>query len=296
MATDEETRKDRLTAAGDWLRAQREEKGWSGTAFAQRLGIGQVRVSSYERGQYEVPEELTKKIAEVFEMPMVDVRRELGFWVPADADLEELRHSSDLSQMPDEKLLTELVKRAREKTTPEILDVYSRRSEVPDTVWQRLIGSARKEITLAGYTNYFFWTQQSGFDSTLKAKLRAGTKVRVLLGDPDSEVTRHREQVENAPMSLSSRINMTLDALKDFASEPNLEVRFSERNAEAHALRSVFQFDREALVCESIGNDLGHNWLTFHLKKLGDDGPFERYTQHLEILWDGARPWTDTQA
>ena len=152
----EDDRKDRLVSAGDWLRSKREERGWSGTAFAQHLGIGQVRVSSYERGQYEVPEELTKKIAEVLDIPLMEVRQQLGFWVPADADLEELRHHADLSQLPDEQLLTELVKRAREKTTPEIIDVYSRRSEVPDTVWQRLIGSARSEITLAGYTNYFF--------------------------------------------------------------------------------------------------------------------------------------------
>ncbi|HEU5129299.1 MAG TPA: helix-turn-helix domain-containing protein [Glycomyces sp.] len=292
MANEELDRKERLVSAGDWLKTEREARGWSGTAFAQLLGIGQVRVSSYERGQYEVPEELTKKIAEVLDVPLLEVRQRLGFWVPGDADLEELRHYTDPAQLTDEALITELAQRVRRKSTREIIDVYGRRSEVPDGVWQRLIGSARTTITLAGYTNYFFWTQHPTFDETIRAKLAAGVRVRVLLGDPDSEITRHREQVENAPMALSSRINMTLKALEGLKAEKNLEVRFSERNAEAHALRSVFQFDREALTCESIGNELGHNWLTLHLKKLGDDGPFQRYMEHLEFLWDGARPWT----
>ncbi|SDL04576.1 Helix-turn-helix [Glycomyces sambucus] len=296
MAKDDDVRKEKLKTAGNWLRRERENRGLSGTAFAERLGIGQVRVSSYERGQYEIPEELSPKIAEVLDLPLLEVREGLGFWVPSDAELEELRYHTDPTQLSDEVLITELMQRVRRKSTREIVDAYPRRAEVPDALWNRLISSARTEIVLAGYTNYFFWTQQPGFEETLASKLADGVRVRILLGDPDGDVTRHRENIENAPMALSSRIHMTLAAVQRLDTFGNLEVRFSERNAEAHALRSVFQFDREALVCESIGNEMGHNWLTLHLKKLEDGGPFQRYMEHLEFLWDGARVWEPSEA
>jgi hypothetical protein len=110
------------------------------------------------------------------------------------------------------------------------------------------------------------------------------------LGNPDGDVTRRRERLENAPLALSARINLTLDELAKLGPVPGLEVRYSETNAEAHVSRSIFRFDREALVCEHIAERLGHGSLTFYLRRLQDYGPFDQYMAHIEHLWDGGTP------
>jgi len=160
---------------------------------------------------------------------------------------------------------------------------------VPGELWERLIAEAKSEIFLGGYTNYFFWTERPRFSETLKDKAESGTRIRILVGDPEHEVTRRREQVENAPLTVSTRIRITLDELGKLGPVPGIEVRFSNVNAEAHVSRSIFCFDQEALICEHIAERLGHGSLTFHLRRMQKDGPFDQYIAHAEHLWEGGR-------
>ncbi len=273
-----------------WLRTQRELRGWSGTDLARRLGITQVRVSAYERGQYEVPSDVAEQLAEVFELALLDVRRHLGLWVPSDTDLADLRYRPDPSSLTDEILISELIHRYQMRSDREIIDVYPNRSQVPRELWERLFTSARSEITLGGYTNYFFWTEIAGFSRLLTEKAREGVHVRILVGDPDNEITRRREDIERAALSVTTRIKITLDEVAKIGTVPNLDVRMSDVNAEAHVSRSVFRFDNELLVSEHIAEKLGHGSLTFHIRRMQDGGVFDQYLTHLEHLWAGGRP------
>lgn len=283
-------RQERLRAAGIWLRTQRDLRGWSGADLARRLGINQVRISAYERGQYEVPSDIADQLADLFALSVIDVRRNLGLWVPSDTDLADLQYRPDPSMVNDDMLISELIRRYQQRTDREVIDVYPRRSQVPQELWNRLFVSSRSEITLGGYTNYFFWTEQDGFGKLLQEKARDGVSVRILIGDPESDVTRKREEIEHAALALTTRIRITLDELRKLGHINGLEARMSEVNAEAHVSRSIFRFDQEALVCEHIANQLGHGSLTFHLRRLKDDGPFDQYATHFEYLWGGARP------
>ena len=84
-----EERRARLDRAGSWLRSERERRGWTGAEFARRLDVQQVRVSAYERGQYEVPVETARKIAKVFEVTEWEVWRGLQLPLPRELDDEE---------------------------------------------------------------------------------------------------------------------------------------------------------------------------------------------------------------
>lgn len=291
---DQPDRRERLRAAGSWLRTERENRGWSGSDLARRLGVNQVRVSAYERGQYEVPTAVVEGIASAFDLPVVEVRARLGLWVPSDAELRELHEYADPTRLADDVLIGELVRRYRNRTDREIVEVFPQRSNVPRDLWNRLITDAKSAITLGGYTNYFFWTELSGFSETLATRAADGVRVRILVGDPEGAVTQRREQIENAPLALRTRIGITLDELSKLGPVPGIEVRISDANAEAHVSRSIFQFDREAVICEHIAERLGHGSLTFHLRRMQDGGPFDQYAAHLEHLWDGGRPWTAT--
>lgn len=174
-------------------------------------------------------------------------------------------------------------------TDREVVATYAYRNACPPTVWSQLIDGARRRIVFAGYTSYFLWQEQPKAAERLRAKAEAGVQVRFLLGDPESEVTRRREAVEDVPLSVSTRIQITLDQLRKLGSLPGLEARFSDD----HIASSVFLFDDELLYTPHIANLLGHESPMLHLRRLQPDGLFDRFAQHAEALWAGGRPVPD---
>ncbi|WP_179894174.1 hypothetical protein [Streptomyces sp. or20] len=168
----------------------------------------------------------------------------------------------------------------------EIVDAYPYRNACPTSVWSRLIDGAETEITFAGYTNYFLWQEQSRLADRLKAKASADCKVRFLIGDPASDVTRRREDVEGVPLTVGTRIRITLDALQRMGAVEGLEARFSDE----HIALSVFSFDDEMLVTPHLSSLLGHESPMLHLRRLGDDGLFDRFAGHVTALWAAGRP------
>jgi transcriptional regulator with XRE-family HTH domain len=288
---DTQDRQQRLQAAGAWLKSQREARGWSGSDLARRVGLNQSRVSAYERGQYEVSNEAAEQIATTLEIPLIETRRQLGLWTPSKHDLNGYARYVDPKQISDDVLLDELNRRYQQHTDREIIDVYPTRSRVPGDLWDQIIADAHQEILLGGYTNYFFWTERPNFAETIREKAESGVNVRILLGDPDGEVTRRRQEIERAQLSLATRINITLEELQRLGPLPGLEVRLSEINAEAHVSRSIFVFDHESLVSEHIADRLGHGSLTFHLHRKQTGGAFDQYKAHFDHLWTGGREW-----
>ncbi|MEO3751361.1 hypothetical protein [Streptomyces sp. B6B3] len=176
------------------------------------------------------------------------------------------------------------------KTGPdrEIVSVYPYRSACPSSVWRSLITDAIDNLTFAGYTNYFLWLEQPNLAAALRRKARTGAAVRFLLGDPESDVTLRRESVERTALTVSTRIRITLEHLHQLGAIEGLEARYSAH--EGHISLSVFRFDDQMLVTPHLSNLVGHDSPMLHLRRLQDDGMFDRFAQHVETLWDAGRP------
>jgi hypothetical protein len=169
----------------------------------------------------------------------------------------------------------------------EIIQSYPYRSACPSTVWADLIANTREDMYLAGYTNYFLWTQVPAFADTLRDKVAAGCRVRFLLGDPDGETTRQREAIEDVALSVSTRIRITLGELDRLGPLEGLEARYSApEDATNHVGLSVFRFDSEALVTPHLARLVGHDSPLMHLRKRDPRGMFSRFAEHAEELWD----------
>jgi hypothetical protein len=97
-------------------------------------------------------------------------------------------------------------------------------------------------------------------------------------------VTAARERIENAALSISTRIDITAGELARI--DPAPPVRFSDR----HISLSVWIFDDEALVCTHLADQLGHASPTFHVRYREPGGLFDGYAGHVEHLWSVARP------
>lgn len=172
----------------------------------------------------------------------------------------------------------------------EVVSVYPYRSGCPASLWRSLITNAERELTFAGYTNYFFWLEQSRFGTALRRKAAQGCRVRFLIGDPDSELTRSREKEEGVALNLSTRIRVTLSELDKIRSQSGIEARFSG----GHAYLSIFRFDHDMIATPLLTHRVGHDAPTLHLRRYQDDGMFDRFASHVEELWSNGTPvWGD---
>ncbi|MFG2135933.1 helix-turn-helix domain-containing protein [Streptomyces sp. NPDC048650] len=193
----------------------------------------------------------------------------------------------------DEEMLWPRVVKDRIKTgnDRELVHSYPYRSACPSTVWAELVENSSEELFLAGYTNYFFWTQMPRFAETIRRKAESGCRVRILLGDPAGEVTAQRETIEDVALSVSTRIRITLEHLGRWGDLPGLETRYSSaEDAVNHVSLSVFRFDSDALVTPHLARLVGHDSPLLHLRRQGAGGMFDRFAEHSEELWSRAVP------
>lgn len=133
--TDDE-RRDRLVSAGRWLRQERQRRGYpTAAAFARALGIDKGLISNYETGRTAVPDERAERIADVFGMDILEVRRNLGLWVPDEprrprSTMDEVERTLDESEEIVRQLRS-LPPRDRD-TVAAIVETLRKRAETPD--------------------------------------------------------------------------------------------------------------------------------------------------------------------
>ncbi|MGD9483316.1 XRE family transcriptional regulator [Streptomyces sp. TRM70308] len=193
----------------------------------------------------------------------------------------------------DESMLWPKAMRAVVKTGPdrEVVSVYPYRSACPTSVWAELAHSTERDMILAGYTNYFLWTSLPAFRATLRDRAAQGCRIRFLLGDPSGAVTRQREEVEDVPLTVSTRVRMTLAELEKLGASSGVEARFSSGlDAAAHVGLSVFRFDDQMMVTPHLARLVGHDSPLLHLRRAQDDGVFDRFAQSTEELWERGLP------
>lgn len=90
---------DDRESPGKWLRRTRVRLGFQTLGeFAHALKIDQSQVSRYERDRSVVPDDKAERIAEVFGMDEIEVRRRLGLWVPP----EDRRKPEPVALTPEE--------------------------------------------------------------------------------------------------------------------------------------------------------------------------------------------------
>ena len=189
----------------------------------------------------------------------------------------------------DEQMIWPQAVRAAIKTghDREVFAAYPYRSACPRDVWGQLIASAASDIFFAGYTNYFVWLEQPALVQTLRSKAEQGCRIRFLLGDPESETTVQREQVEGVALTVSTRIRITLEYLAKLSHVEGVEARFSApEDGPNHVSLSVFRFDTDALVTPHLARFVGHDSPLMHLRRQHDGGMFDRFAEHAEELWE----------
>lgn len=225
------------------------------------------------------------QLAEACEVDAKTVSR----WIADPSRIPHARHRWAACEAlgEEEAALWPTAVRSALKTGPdrEVIQVFPYRSAAPAALWRSLITKAQHELTFAGYTNYFLWLEQANLAGALRRKAQTGCRIRFLIGDPESPVTLAREAEESVPLTLSTRIAVTISELHRLREVGNIEGRFET----GHVNLSMFRFDDEMIVTPILARRVGHDSPMMHLKRTQADGMFDRFADHVEELWSRGR-------
>jgi hypothetical protein len=175
---------------------------------------------------------------------------------------------------------------AANDATSEIVTAFSHRTEFPIHRWWELFSSVTDQLDLLGYTLFFLPQQHPQLAELLIEKARDGCQIRLLIADPESEQVRLREAEERQAITIGIRIQSTLDWLNPLLDCDGIEVGFQV----APLYNSVFRFDDQMLVTPHLFATPGHSAPLFRLRRLGEQGLFERFAGHFEAIWAARRP------
>jgi hypothetical protein len=175
--------------------------------------------------------------------------------------------------------------RRTEAATSEIVQVYPHRAAIPGDLWPRMIKDASKQIDVLVYAGLFLPEQNARLMKALREQAATGTRIRILLGDPESQAVALRGAEEEIGEAMASKIRNVLVLYRELASVSGIEVRL-------HATilyNSIFRFDENMFVNSHIYGVPAANAPVLHLRRLSVGDVFDTYNDSYERVWQSAR-------
>lgn len=133
---------------------------------------------------------------------------------------------AELFQVEEQNLWPEN-SQAQEQSTPlseHTYRVYAHRWEVPREVWYELFSSAEQEIGILVYSGLFL-ADDAGILELLVARAQEGVRVRILLGDHESQQVRQRGNEEEIGDALPARARNALMLYRPLIDIDGIDIR-----------------------------------------------------------------------
>ena len=167
----------------------------------------------------------------------------------------------------------------------EVLTVYAHRWETPRDVWGQLFTAAEREIGILVYSGLFL-AEDAGMQKILADKARAGVRVRVLLGDPDSPQVADRGADEGMDDAMAAKIRNALVLYRQLRAVDGAEFRFHQ----TILYNSIYRADDQLLVNTHIYGVAAANAPVWHLRKVAGGEIATTYIESFERVWETAVP------
>jgi hypothetical protein len=120
----------------------------------------------------------------------------------------------------------------------------------------------------------------------LRGKAAAGCAIRIALGNPSSPQVAERDAEEGLDGALISRIHNSLVHFRSLLDCDGVEIHLYT----APLYNSMFRFDDEMFVTPHLYGVLGSWAPLLHLRRLGTQGIFDRFTTHFDNVWAISKP------
>lgn len=161
----------------------------------------------------------------------------------------------------------------------EIDRTWPTRSAIPAELWHQLFSHATTEIDILVYAGGFL-IETLDLADILRWKAQHGTKMRVLVGDPDSDAVAVRSVEEQLPW-LGDRCRTTRSYLKDAARCPRIDVKSHGTTLYA----SHFRFDDVLLVNTHSFGAWACQSPVHKICRVGSGYLFDHYCAAYERVW-----------
>jgi hypothetical protein len=167
----------------------------------------------------------------------------------------------------------------------EVLAIYPHRSDVPRDIWERLFQSAEREIGVLVYAGLFL-AEDAAIQKILANKARAGVRVRILLGDPNSPQVAERGADEGIEAAIASKIHNVLVLFRALRSTEGVEFRLHQ----TILYNSIYRGDDHLLVNTHVYGLPAAQAPVWHLRRVPGGEIAGIYMESFERVWDSATP------
>ncbi|GIJ01214.1 DUF5919 domain-containing protein [Spirilliplanes yamanashiensis] len=165
-----------------------------------------------------------------------------------------------------------------------VVQFYASRGAVPPTLWDRLLDQAVDDIGILVYVGMFL-TEKPDLLKRLRVKAEAGTLVRILLGDRDSDAVKQRSQDEGIGRdTISAKIHQAEAFFRPVREVDNIEIR----KHGTVLYNSIYRFDRDMIVNPHVYGKTAPMAPALHLRQTGTPGLFDTYAESFEAVWASA--------
>jgi transcriptional regulator with XRE-family HTH domain len=167
----------------------------------------------------------------------------------------------------------------------EVLAIYAHRSDVPREAWERLFAAAERDIGVLVYSGMAL-AEDTGVQKILAERARAGVRVRIMLGDPDSPQVAERGRDEGVDDAMAARIRNVLVLYRGLRAIEGMEFRFHR----TVLYNSIYLGDDRLLVNTHIYGMPASRAPVWHLRKIAGGEIASTYLESFERVWDSAVP------
>lgn len=176
--------------------------------------------------------------------------------------------------------------RKAEISESEVVKVYPSRNAIGRAVWNRLFENAKQDIEILVYVGMFL-TEDRDLIKVLRDKAAAGTRIRLLLGDPNSrEVTKRSVEENIGKGTIAAKIQHALAFFKRLDGVPGIEIKCHGTTL----YNSIYRFDDDMIVNPHVYGFAAPHAPALHLRRLSSGTLFENYSESFEAVWSTAKP------
>jgi len=168
----------------------------------------------------------------------------------------------------------------------EIVAVYPHRWSMPRDAWRHLFEQAEDEIGILVYAATFL-AEDAELKRILGDKAKSGVRLRILLGDPESQAVAGRGQDEGIDEAIAGKVRNAIIMFRPLQKIDNVQIRLHGTTL----YNSIYRGDEQLLVNTHIYGMMANNAPTFHLRKIPGGDMVSTYMESFEHVWDGATPY-----
>lgn len=176
--------------------------------------------------------------------------------------------------------------RATRIAESELVHLYPRRAAVPNDLWRRLLEQATRQIDILVYAGLFLPELLPNLIPDLRVKAKAGTKARILLGDPKSEAVNKRGDEEGIGQAMAGKVHNVFAFYRKLEGVENVSARYHSTTL----YNSIYRFDDEMLVNTHVYGFPAAHSPVLHLRRLSAGELFGTYADSLDRVWSSGFP------